>query len=199
MEEKSLAKMTIKFIIKLILWFVVIDLILGFAVLMMFATKTEEIGNDYIELSREIKGLVTKLIIVNIAAGIIPALLATRGVKKKCVINDENKKGFFISVAVVLIIMSVLMGAIHGAIKNYIADTSLEDSNMTMEELKEARKDIQEYLDDKSISKEDREMVEFLDDFLNLANIYVFDCLVFIVMIPVEYMLISKKKELANA
>lgn len=199
MEEKSLAKMTIKFIIKLILWFVVIDLILGFAVLMMFATKTEEIGNDYIELSREIKGLVTKLIIVNIAAGIIPALLATRGIKKKCVINDENKKGFFISVAVVLIIMSVLMGAIHGAIKNYIADTSLEDSNMTMEELKEARKDIQEYLDDKSISKEDREMVEFLDDFLNLANIYVFDCLVFIVMIPVEYMLISKKKELANA
>lgn len=199
MEEKSLAKMTIKFIIKLILWFVVIDLILGFAVLMMFATKTEEIGNDYIELSREIKGLVTKLIIVNIAAGIIPALLATRGVKKKCVINDENKKGFFISVAVVLIIMSVLMGAIHGAIKNYIVDTSLEDSNMTMEELKEARKDIQEYLDDKSISKEDREMVEFLDDFLNLANIYVFDCLVFIVMIPVEYMLISKKKELANA
>lgn len=199
MEEKSLAKMTIKFIIKLILWFVVIDLILGFAVLMMFATKTEEIGNDYIELSREIKGLVTKLIVVNIAAGIIPALLATRGVKKKCVINDENKKGFFISVAVVLIIMSVLMGAIHGAIKNYIVDTSLEDSNMTMEELKEARKDIQEYLDDKSISKEDREMVEFLDDFLNLANIYVFDCLVFIVMIPVEYMLISKKKELANA
>lgn len=166
---------------------------------MMFATKTEEIGNDYIELSREIKGLVTKLIVVNIAAGIIPALLATRGVKKKCVINDENKKGFFISVAVVLIIMSVLMGAIHGAIKNYIVDTSLEDSNMTMEELKEARKDIQEYLDDKSISKEDREMVEFLDDFLNLANIYVFDCLVFIVMIPVEYMLISKKKELANA
>ena len=95
--------------------------------------------------------------------------------------------------------MAVLMGAIHGAIKNYIVDTSLEDSDMTMEELKEARKDIQEYLDDKSISKDEREMVEFLDDFLKLANIYVFDCLVFIVMIPVEYMLISKKKEVVNA
>ena len=52
---------------------------------------------------------------------------------------------------------------------------------------------------DKSISKDEREMVEFLDDFLKLANIYVFDCLVFIVMIPVEYMLISKKKEVVNA
>ena len=118
--------------------------------------------------------------------------MATRGVKKKCAITEENKKGFFISVAVVLVIMAVLMGAIHGAIKNYIVDTSLEDSDMTMEELKEARKDIQEYLDE-------REMVEFLDDFLKLANIYVFDCLVFIVMIPVEYMLISKKKEVVNA
>jgi len=194
MEEKSLAKMTIKFITKIVLWFIVIDLIIGFAVLMMFATQTEEIGNDYVELSRAIKGLVTKLIIVNIAAGIIPALL-----KKKCAITEENKKGFFISVAVVLVIMAVLMGAIHGAIKNYIVDTSLEDSDMTMEELKEARKDIQEYLDDKSISKDEREMVEFLDDFLKLANIYVFDCLVFIVMIPVEYMLISKKKEVVNA
>ena len=164
--------MTIKFITKIVLWFIVIDLIIGFAVLMMFATQTEEIGNDYVELSRAIKGLVTKLIIVNIAAGIIPA---------------------------VLVIMAVLMGAIHGAIKNYIVDTSLEDSDMTMEELKEARKDIQEYLDDKSISKDEREMVEFLDDFLKLANIYVFDCLVFIVMIPVEYMLISKKKEVVNA
>ena len=181
MEEKSLAKMTIKFITKIVLWFIVIDLIIGFAVLMMFATQTEEIGNDYVELSRAIKGLVTKLIIVNIAAGIIPALLATRGVKKKCAITEENKKGFFISVAVVLVIMAVLMGAIHGAIKNYIVDTSLEDS------------------DDKSISKDEREMVEFLDDFLKLANIYVFDCLVFIVMIPVEYMLISKKKEVVNA
>ena len=159
MEEKSLAKMTIKFITKIVLWFIVIDLIIGFAVLMMFATQTEEIGNDYVELSRAIKGLVTKLIIVNIAAGIIPALLATRGVKKKCAITEENKKGFFISVAVVLVIMAVLMGAIHGAIKNYIVDTSLEDSDMTMEELKEARKDIQEYLDDKSISKDEREMV----------------------------------------
>lgn len=199
MEEKSLAKMTTKFIVKLVLWFVVIDLILGFAVLMMFATQTEEIGNDYVELSRAVKGLVIKLIVVNIAAGVIPALLATRGVKKKCAITEENKKGFFISVAVVLVIMAVLMGTIHGAIKNYIVDTSLEDSDMTMEELKEARKDIKEYLDDKSISKDDREMVGFLDDFLNLANIYVFDCLVFIVMIPVEYMLISKKKEVVNA
>ena len=42
-------------------------------------------------------------------------------------------------------------------------------------------------------------LVGFLDDFLKLAHIYVFDCLVFIVMIPVEYMLISKKKEVVNA
>ena len=195
MEEKSLAKMTTKFIVKLVLWFVVIDLILGFAVLMMFATQTEEIGNDYVELSRAVKGLVIKLIVVNIAAGVIPALLATRGVKKKCAITEENKKGFFISVAVVLVIMAVLMGTIHGAIKNYIVDTSLEDSNMTMEELKEARKHIEEFLDDKSASEEDKEIVKFLDDFLNLANIYVFDCLVFVVMIPIEYILISKKRE----
>ena len=144
MEEASVGKITRKFTVKTLLWFVLIDIVIGFIFLIAKVSGFENIADD--EAVDALNGLVTGLIVVNILAAICSPLLALRGTKKKCKITSENKKPVFRNIAIVLVVFAIIMGILHGIIKNQIFEMALEDSDISLDDVKEARKDLDEYI-----------------------------------------------------
>mgnify|MGYP006991754852 FL=1 len=193
MEEASVGKITRKFTLKTLLWFVIIDIVIGFIFLIAKVSGFENIADD--EAVDALNGLVTGLIVVNILAAICSPLLALRGTKKKCKITSENKKPVFRNIAIVLVVFAIIMGILHGIIKNQIFEMALEGSDISLDDIKEARKDLDEYIKEENLSKADQEILEQFDGLMGLSNVYVFDCITFLVMIPVAYFLVVKKEE----
>lgn len=193
MEEASVGKITRKFTLKTLLWFVIIDIVIGFIFLIAKSSGLEGIEDD--EMGNAINGIVTGLIVVNILAAICSPLLALRGTKKKCKITSENKKPVFRNIAIVLVVFAIIMGILHGIIKNQIFEMALEGSDISLDDIKEARKDLDEYIKEENLSKADQEILEQFDGLMGLSNVYVFDCITFLVMIPVAYFLVVKKEE----
>ena len=69
MEEVSNAKITVRFVIKLVLLFVLIDLIIGAIVLLSWAGSIDKVDSDnFLEMIKSLNGLIFKLIIVNVLA-----------------------------------------------------------------------------------------------------------------------------------
>ena len=186
MEEASVGKITRKFTVKTLLWFVLIDIVIGFIFLIAKVSGFENIADD--EAVDALNGLVTGLIVVNILAAICSPLLALRGTKKKCKITSENKKPVFRNIAIVLVVFAIIMGILHGIIKNQIFEMALEDSDISLE-------DLDEYIKEENLSEADQEILEQFDGLMGLSNVYVFDCITFLVMIPVAYFLVVKKEE----
>lgn len=193
MEEASVGKITRKFTLKTLLWFILIDIVIGFIVLMVKASGLADVEPD--EMGDALNSLITGLVVVNIIAAICSPLLALRGTKKKCKITSENKKTVFRNISIVLIVFALIMGILHGIIKNQIFEIALEDTDITMDDLKEARKDLDEFIKEENLSKDDQTILKQFDDFMGLTNVYVFDCIAFLVMIPVSYYLVVKKEE----
>ncbi len=193
MEEASVGKITRKFTLKTLLWFVLIDIVIGFIFLIVKSSGLEGIEDD--EMGNAINGLITGLIVINIISAICSPLLALRGTKKKCKITSDNKKTVFRNISIVLVVFALIMGILHGIIKNQIFEMTLDSLDMTMDDLKEAREDYDKYIEEENLSKDDKEILEQFDSFMGLSNVYVFDCITFLVMIPVAYFLVVKKEE----
>lgn len=190
MEEVSLGKITRKYFFKMLIWMLLIDIIFVVAALGTFSSKFEEASNSFIEGVRTLNSLVTCLIIINVIACVVPPLMATRKIKKKYVINDDNKKKVFRNVAIILCIMAVIFIGIHIGIKSAIYEPAMKSTEVTEKEVKEELKDIEEFAEDFDIEIEE---VDEIKKFFTLADIYVIDGLVLIAMIGVEYFLIVKK------
>lgn len=193
MEEASVGKITRKFTVKTLLWFVLIDIIIGFIFLIAKSSGLEGIEDD--EMGNAINGIITGLIVINIISAICSPLLALRGTKKKCKITSENKKTVFRNISIVLVVFALIMGILHGIIKNQIFEMTLDSLDLTMDDLKEAREDYDKYIEEENLSKEEEKSIKQFDSFMGLSNVYVFDCITFLVMIPVAYFLVVKKEE----
>ena len=193
MEEASVGKITRKFTLKTLLWFVLIDIIIGFIFLIAKSSGLEGIEDD--EMGNAINGIITGLIVINIISAVCSPLLALRGTKKKCKITSENKKTVFRNISIVLVVFALIMGILHGIIKNQIFEMTLDSLDLTMDELKEAREDYDKYIEEENLSKEEEKSIKQFDSFMGLSNVYVFDCITFLVMIPVAYFLVVKKEE----
>lgn len=193
MEEASVGKITRKFTVKTLLWFVLIDIVIGFIFLIAKSSGLEGIEDD--EMGNAINGIITGLIVINIISAICSPLLALRGTKKKCKITSENKKTVFRNISIVLVVFALIMGILHGIIKNQIFEMTLDSLDLTMDELKEAREDYDKYIEEENLSKEEEKSIKQFDSFMGLSNVYVFDGITFLVMIPVAYLLVVKKEE----
>ena len=193
MEEASVGKITRKFTVKTLLWFVLIDIVIGFIFLIAKSSGLEGIEDD--EMGNAINGIITGLIVINIISAICSPLLALRGTKKKCKITSENKKTVFRNISIVLFVFALIMGILHGIIKNQIFEMTLDSLDLTMDELKEAREDYDKYIEEENLSKEEEKSIKQFDSFMGLSNVYVFDGITFLVMIPVAYLLVVKKEE----
>lgn len=146
-------------------------------------------------MGNAINGIITGLIVINIISAICSPLLALRGTKKKCKITSENKKTVFRNISIVLVVFALIMGILHGIIKNQIFEMTLDSLDLTMDELKEAREDYDKYIEEENLSKEEEKSIKQFDSFMGLSNVYVFDGITFLVMIPVAYLLVVKKEE----
>jgi len=199
MEEESVGKIVRRFVIKLILWFLLIDVVIGGVVLFANVSGWADIDeNDFDEMGNAINSFMNSIIIVNIVAIAGSTLLATRSTKKKYKITEENKKSVFKGIAITLVIMAVIMGAIHIGIKNMITSLILEDMDgLEWSDVKEALKDIEKYVEDENLTKTEEEAIEMVDSFYGKINIYSMDWLIFAVMIGVEYFFIVKKEQVA--
>ncbi len=199
MEEESVGKIVRRFVIKLILWFLLIDVVIGGVVLFANVSGWADIDeNDFDEMGNAINSFMNSIIIVNIVAIVGSTLLATRSTKKKYKITEENKKSVFKGMAITLVIIAVIMGAIHIGIKNMITSLILEDMDgLEWSDVKEALKDIEKYVEDENLTKAEEEAIEMVDGFYGKLNIYSMDWLIFAVMIGAEYFLIVKKEQVA--
>ena len=93
MEEASIGKIVKRFVVKLILWFLLIDIIIGGVILFVNVAGWAEIDeNDIGEMGDAISSFMNIIIVVNIVAIVGSTLLATRSAKKKYKITEENKK-----------------------------------------------------------------------------------------------------------
>lgn len=193
MEEASVGKITRKFTVKTLLWFVLIDIVIGFIFLIAKSSGLEGIEDD--EMGNAINGIITGLIVINIISAICSPLLALRGTKKKCKITSENKKTVFRNISIVLVVFALIMGILHGIIKNQIFEMTLDSLDLTKDDLKEAREDYDKYIEEENLSKDEEKIIKQFDSFMGLSNVYVFDCIAFLVMIPVAYFLVVKKEE----
>ena len=193
MEEKSVGKITRKFVVKLVLFFLLIDIVVGFIAIMIFSGKVSSVSDtDIVEQYKVLNSFLRALIIVNILAAVIPTILATKKIKKDFTINSENNKAVFRNVAIVLAIMAVLMIGIHGAIKGAIFDAALEDSKWSEEKIKEGLDDIEKLAKEMDIETDE---IKPIRKFFTLTNVYVWDGIAFVVMIGCEYFLLIKKEE----
>lgn len=189
--EKSASKITTKFVIKFIIWFVLFTVIGTLGVLFMFASSIETVDEDSIEaLTGALNGLIIKLLIVDLIVSFCATKLALRGATKKIEVNSDNKMNVIKNVAIALGIFAILVGALHLGIRDAILDLASKDSDVDIEELQE---DLDEYIDEHDLSEEDEEVVEAFLGFMKMTNLYVFDSLFLILMIPVAKKTIEKK------
>ncbi|MGN1329891.1 MAG: hypothetical protein ACI4VN_00940 [Clostridia bacterium] len=196
MEEASIGKIVKRFVVKLILWFLLIDIVIGGVILLANVAGWAEIDeNDIGEMGDAISSFMNIIIVVNIVAIVGSTLLATRSAKKKYKITEENKKSVFKGFTIAMVVLAIIMGAIHLGVKNIVVTAIMEDTEMEWSDVKEALKDIEKYVDDESLTKADEEMIEMVDSFYGKLNIYGIDWLVFVIMIGVEYVLIVRKEQ----
>ena len=193
MQEASLGKITRKFFFKVLVWFLVIEILVGIAVIASFGSKVDgETTDDMVEVFTLVNTLVKSLIWVNIVACIIPPLFATRKIKKKFIINNDNKMKVFRNVAIILTIFAVLLIGTHWGIKGFIFGEASKSTGVTEQEAREGLKDIEKFTKEVGIEEEE---VDVMKEFLSLSDIYVADGIVFLLMIGCEYFLIVKKEQ----
>lgn len=198
MEETKPGKFIKRFTIKLILWFLLIDIIIGGIVLVVNVSGWGDIENDFEETGRAIKSFLNSIILVNVIAIVASPLLALRSAKKKCKITEENKKSIFKGIVIATVILAVVMAVVHIGIKGVIKEAVTEGNNFEWSDVKEAVKDSEEFLkeNDLGMAQDDLEaMVDMVKVFYGRVNIYGIDWILFVVMIGVEYYLIVKKEQ----
>lgn len=199
MEENNAGKFVKRFTIKLILWFLLIDIIIGGIVLVANVSGWENIDDDaYQEMGNAIKTFLNSIIAVNIVAIVASPLLALRSAKKKYKVTEENKKSIFKGIVIATVILAVIMAAAHMAIKNVIIEAITEDSDLEWSDVKEAVKDSEEFLkeNDLGMAQDDLEaLVDMVKVFYGRVNIYGMIWIVFVAMIGVEYVLVVKKEQ----
>lgn len=192
MGKQGTGKITRKFVIKLILWFLLFDIILG-GIIFVTSLSGFEGQSDDIETIRMFNSLLIKLVLINIASVIVSTLLATRSIKKKCEITDENKKSIFRNISIVLVIMFVLTTMSHNFIVNNVMDGDEHNIETMKQDLKEVNYYMEEY--DETLPSYYEEGLQQVENFLTLINVYSYDFIVFVIMIPIEYLLIVNNKK----
>jgi len=194
-KEASLSKITTRFVIKLVKWFLLLYIILGLGVIVNFGMAIEGVDDDAL-IGKELNKFMINFIISNIVAIILSVLLTTRKIKKKFVINQENSKKIFKNIMIVLIVMTFLIAGIHFAIQS-IFIYSVTDNNNNIYDIEKAINAVEKYDSEGLIEMSELEAIgmEQLKSFLTKTKIFVCDSVMFLAMIPVTKIMIVKKEE----
>lgn len=191
MKEASVGKITRKFVVKLVIWFVLLYIVLGVAVISSFASEVENI-NDEVLIGESLNGFMIKFIVGNVVAIILSVLLATRKIKKKFVINSDNNKQIVKNIMITLIVMTILVIGIHAAIKAAVIDFAAEAADI--DDVDEFIDDTEAYAEKIGLDTSEIKIWEQFTSFIDKTKIFMFDSIAFLVMIPVTKSMIVKNE-----
>lgn len=188
--DKSASKIATKFAIKFLIWFVLFTVISTIGVIMVFASSMENVGDSLEEMASALNALIIGLLIADLVVAFIATKLSVRGATKKIEVTTENKSKVVQNIAMILGIFAILVCALHFTIKDFILTTAGEESDIDIEELAE---DTEEYIEENDLSEDEEEELEAFLSFMKMTNLYVFDSLFLVLMIPVAKVSIDKK------
>ncbi len=188
--DNSTSKFTRRFVIKFIIWFLLFTIISTIGVVMVFAGSLENIDDEVSEIAGALNGLIIGLVVADLVVAFLATKLSIKGALKKVEVTAENKGALIKNAAIVLGIFAILVCSLHMGIKDGIIEMASEDSDIDIEELAE---DLDEYVEEHDLSDEEEEEVEAFLDFMKMTNLYVFDSLFLVLMIPVAKKTIDKK------
>ena len=188
--DKSVSKITTKFVIKFIIWFLLFTVISTIGVVMVFASSMENVEESTEALAGALNGLIIGLVIADLVVAFLATKLSIKGATKKIEVTAENKSKVIQNIAVALGIFAILVCSLHFTIKDFILTTAGDESDIDIEELAE---DTEEFIEENDLSEDEEEELEAFLSFMKITNLYVFDSLFLIAMIPVAKKSIDKK------
>lgn len=204
-EELHLGKVTIKFALKFILWtilfFIIGVVIVGIASGGAIANMDGDINSidDAEELFGAINGFIYGLVAVDIVSALLATKLSTGGIAKKNKINSESRPQIVKRIAIVLVILAVIIIVIHSVIVKAIDSLIVKDigADSLSEVIDEAEDESDKVGDMFGISAEDEyeDAIKLLKGLNTAGNIYSISGLIFVAMIPVANLFLSKKEE----
>lgn len=188
--DKSVSKITRKFVVKFIIWFLIFTVISTLGVVFMFANSLENVEEDVSEIVGVLNGLIIGLAVADFIVAFLTTKLSLRGATRKIEITNDNKKNVVKNISIVLCVFAILVCLLHTGIKVTLYNIVSEEANTDIEELAEEVEDLDEKYD---LTDDEIEEVEAFVGFMKMANIYVFDGLFMLIMIPVAKKSIEKK------
>ena len=193
-QEFSLKKATTSFAVRFVIFSIIFMVIGTIIALVMWASSIDTNSNDYEEIFDSINGLAWKLVIVDVIVALLSTLIATKGSTKKFKITEENSKLLKRNVAIVLVVVAIIIFAVHMIIVNTINSMALEDSGA--ESLSEIIEEADDYVSDFGYAADEvDELNDMLKSLQTSERIYEFSAIIYLVMIPVSFVLIKKKIE----
>ncbi len=209
--DKSVSKVTRKFVIRFIIWFLILAVVSTIGVTMVWALISYENidGDDIEEVMQMLTGLMRGLLISDFIVAFLVTKLSIKGALKKVEVTSENKGSIIKNISIALIIFAILICGVHYKIR--LEFFGVVDSDFDIEDIKEFEEEVAELEDDLEESEEELEelleeydlyygsskmVVEMTEEFLkfwDMAKLYIFDGLFLLIMIPVAKKAIDKK------
>lgn len=188
--DKSVSKITTKFVIKFLIWLALFTIIGTTVSFFIFGSGISEVEDDFEASMDAFRGFVWGLVVIDVVVAFLATKLALGGAVKKVGVTAENKDKVVKNIAIVLIIFTILVGLLHNGVVNLLFDIVEEENGMDVEEIKDG---LDDYIEDHDLTESEEEEVEAFYDIMKLSKLYVFDCLAILIMIPVEKKLVDKK------
>ncbi len=193
-QEFSLKKATISFAIRFVIFCIIFMVIGTIIALVMWSSSFDENTNDLQEMLDGLSSLAWKLVIVDVIVALLSTLIATNGSTKKYKITEDNCKALKKNVVIVLVIVAIIIFIVHMLIINMINSIALED--IDADSLSEMIDDIDDYAADLGYSSNELDVAsDALKSLQTSERIYEFSAVVYLIMIPVSFVLLKKKVE----
>lgn len=201
-ENVKLGKVTAKFAFKFILWMILFFIVGAVIVGIASGGAIANMGNDaedVEEMFGAVKGFFYGLVVVDLISALFATKLSINGIAKKNKITSENRPKIVKRIAIVLIVISIIVIAIHTVMMKALDSILVEDSGFdSLSELIEEAEDqsdkIEEFLD---INEEDEfdDAVELIKGLNTAGHVFAISGLVYVAMIPVSNIFLKKKEE----
>lgn len=196
-KELSVGRITVKFIFKLILWALLIIIVGGIISIASKASVIED-SNDDMEIMEAGISMIHGLIITAVLAGGCGTFLATRGIKKRAIINQENVGKICKRITIVLVVFAIIVIIARiimiNVLDNYIMENAEVPSGIDSlgELIKEAEDKEEEILDDWSGIDDIDDAIDALKGFNNAGKMFIVAGAIYLVMIPVSTIILKK-------
>lgn len=189
MKEAGLGKITWGYIWRAFLWMLAISLV--FTTIWSMISGIDNVSN-YSELMGSYKIYIIGMVILNALGVFLSCKWATKGIRKKFVINENNKPQVVKAISIVLIVAAIING-IYGINQTAAIEEAIDDIEKAMSGYNALSSITGVDNETKDIAYEINEFVDFIE--FMTPVVVVINAASFIVMIPFEKKFLNKENE----